>query len=109
MKDESSYLRHILECAAAVQGYVAEGREAFNHDRRTQKAVLRELQELSESLQHISKETKEKHPEIPWRDISAFRNVLVHDYLGINLDRIWEIIHEDLPTLAETIKALFGS
>lgn len=104
MKDESAYLRHILECSKAVQGYVAEGRGAFHQDRRTQKAVLRELQELSESLQHISQETKEKHPEIPWRDISAFRNVLVHDYLGINLDRIWEIIHEDLPPLVEKIK-----
>lgn len=106
MKDESAYLHHILECAQAVQGYVAEGREAFNQDRRTQKAVLRELQELSESLQHISIETKEKHPEIPWRDVSAFRNVLVHDYLGINLERIWEIVHEDLPPLVEKIKAL---
>ncbi len=109
MKDESAYLRHILECSKAIQGYVAEGREAFNQDRRTQKAVLRELQELSESLQHISQETKEKHPEIPWRDISAFRNVLVHDYLGINLDRIWEIIHEDLPPLLEKIKFLLES
>ena len=106
MKDESAYLHHILECAQAVQGYVAEGSEAFNQDRRTQKAVLRELQELSESLQHISIETKEKHPEIPWRDVSAFRNVLVHDYLGINLERIWEIVHEDLPPLVEKIKAL---
>jgi uncharacterized protein with HEPN domain len=106
LKDESAYLRHILECAEAIQGYVAEGREAFNQDRRTQKAVLRELQELSESLQHISQETKDEHPEIPWRDISAFRNVLVHDYLGINLNRIWEVIHEDLPPLVEKIKIL---
>lgn len=72
MKDESAYLHHILECAQAVQGYVTEGREAFNQDRRTQKAVLRELQELSESLQHISMETKEKHPEIPWRGYIGF-------------------------------------
>ena len=106
MKDDSAYLRHVLECAAAIQGYVTEGRESFDNDRRTQKAILRELQELSESLQHISPKTKEKHPEIPWRDISAFRNVLVHDYLGINLDRIWETIHEDLPPLVEKIKVL---
>ena len=106
MKDDSAYLRHILECAAAIQGYVAEGRAAFDRDRRTQKAILRELQELSESLQHISRETKGKYPEIPWRDISAFRNVLVHDYLGINLDRIWETVREDLPPLVEKIKAL---
>ncbi|HTC20774.1 MAG TPA: HepT-like ribonuclease domain-containing protein [bacterium] len=106
MKDDSAYLRHIFECAAAIQGYVVEGRAAFDQDRRTQKAILRELQELSESLQHISQETKVKHPEIPWRDIAAFRNVLVHDYLGINLDRIWETIHEDLPSLVEKIKVL---
>jgi uncharacterized protein with HEPN domain len=108
LKDESVYLSHILECAKAIEGYVAEGQKAFNQDRRTQKAVLRELQELSESLQRISQETKERHPDIPWRDISAFRNVLVHDYLGINLDRIWEVIHSDLPALVEKIKILFG-
>ncbi len=82
MKDDRVYLRHILECAQAIGGYVTQGRPLFLEDRRTQKAVLRELQELSESAQRLSPDLQARHPEVPWTAIAGFRNVLVHDYLG---------------------------
>jgi uncharacterized protein with HEPN domain len=49
---------------------------------------------------------KEQHPEIDWRTIAAFRNVVVHDYLGVDLDRIWDIVEDDLPTLKKRIGAI---
>ncbi len=54
-----------------------------------QDAVLRNLHTLTESTQRISENLKKKHPEVEWKSIAAFRNVLVHDYLGIDIDRIW--------------------
>ncbi len=99
MKDDRVYLRHILECTNAIQRYVASGRETFMGDRKTQKATLRELQELAESTQRLSARLRERHQEVPWAAIAGFRNVLVHDYLGVNLERVWSVVERDLPPL----------
>jgi uncharacterized protein with HEPN domain len=108
MKDERIYLRHILECIEAVQDYNAQGRDAFLTDRKTCKATLRELQELAESTQRLSDALRERYPEIPWPAIAGFRNVLVHDYLGLSLNRIWEIIERDLPNLRSAVAAMLN-
>lgn len=106
MKDDRVYLRHILECLDAIQEYTKEGQGVFLTDRKTQKATLRELQELAESTQRLSPDLKERYPEVPWRDIGGFRNVVVHDYLGLNLFRIWSIIERDLPPLRTVIQSI---
>ena len=51
-------------------------------------------------------ELREAHPEVPWESVSGFRNILVHDYLGIRLERIWEIIERDLPVFRATLQAI---
>ena len=99
MKSDRVYLDHILECIGWIERFTAEGRDAFFKDRKTQSAVLRELQTLAESTERLSEEFKSRHPQIPWRNIAGFRNILVHDYLGIKLDRVWEIIDVDLRSL----------
>jgi uncharacterized protein with HEPN domain len=106
MKDDRVYLDHVLECIRWILRFTAEGKDAFFADRKTQSAVLRELQTLSESTQRLSADLKNGHPEIPWQAIAGFRNVIVHDYLGINLHRIWEIIERDLPALQAQAQAL---
>lgn len=106
MKDERIYLYHILECIEAIQDYNTQGRDVFLTDRKTCKATLRELQELAESTQRLSISLREKHSEIPWPAIAGFRNVLVHDYLGLSLNRIWEIIERDLPNLRVAVAAI---
>lgn len=92
MKDDRLYLIHILESIERVEEYTSEGLEQFLSDKKTQDAVLRNLQILAESTQRISPELKNAHSEIDWRGISGFRNVLVHDYLGVNLITVWGII-----------------
>ncbi|MDD2717207.1 MAG: GNAT family N-acetyltransferase [Candidatus Wallbacteria bacterium] len=104
MKDDLLFLSHMLDCSTALKSYASDGRDNFMNDRKTWKAALRELHELSESCQKLSQDFKEQYPEIPWKAISGFRNVIVHDYLGINLQRIWEIIERDLTPLQESIK-----
>jgi len=74
--------------------------------RRTQKATIRELQELAESTQRLSAHLKARHPEISWAGIAGFRNVLVHDYLGLSLQRVWEIVERDLPPLRIAIEEM---
>ena len=73
--------------------------------KRLQDAVVRNLQIMAESSQRLSDEEKSKHPAIPWRDIAGFRNILVHDYLGLDLDIIWSVVEQDLPSLRDALKA----
>jgi uncharacterized protein with HEPN domain len=106
VKEDRIYVEHISECLQWIERFVKEGRESFFHDRKTQSAVLRELQTLAEASQRLSPQLKAQYPQIFWQGIAGFRNVLVHDYLGINLDRIWEIVCNDVPALREVVESM---
>jgi uncharacterized protein with HEPN domain len=108
MKNDQIYLDHILECIGWIESFTAEGREAFFRDRKTQSAVLRELQTLAESTQRLSDEFKMRYPNIPWQNVAGFRNVIVHDYLGIKLGRVWKVIEVDLPLLKTNLNQAMG-
>ncbi|MBI4639262.1 MAG: DUF86 domain-containing protein [Candidatus Tectomicrobia bacterium] len=103
MKDDIVYLRHIMECIRRIEENTAEGRDKFMVSHTLQDAVLRNLQTMTEATQRISEALKTTSPEIEWARIAAFRNVLVHNYLGIDLERIWEITQHDIPPLKQAI------
>ncbi len=103
MKDDTVYLRHIQDCIRRIEENVAEERDRFMASHTLQDAVLRNLQTMAESAQRVSDDLKAKHPEVEWRRIAAFRNVLVHDYLGIDIERVWEITQRDVPRLKQAI------
>ena len=109
MKDDRLYLIHIRECCERVAAYVSGGKDAFLSDNRTQDAVLRNLQILAESAKRVSEELKTRHPEIDWHGVISIRNVLVHDYLGLDLGRIWQIVEEKLPPLKGQIAAILAT
>lgn len=91
---------HILECIERIHHYTDHNKTLFLNDRKTYDAVIRNLQTLAESTQKFPKETKDKYPNIPWKNIAGFRNILVHDYLGdINNEHVWNIIEKYLPEL----------
>lgn len=99
-------LRHMLDAIQAIRDFTRDGREAFFTDRKTRSAVLRELQTLAESSQRLSEAAKARRPEIFWPGIAGFRNVLVHDYLGIDHERVWTVVEVELPRLREAVEAL---
>ena len=103
MKRDKLYLAHIGECIRKVEAYTIEGEAYFFQDTRTQDAVLRNLQVLSESVKRLSPDVKNRFPEIDWVRIVGFRNALVHDYLGIRLERVWEVIQQNLPALKAAV------
>ena len=106
MKDNKLYLIHILECISRIAQYTSEGKDTFLRDTRTQDAVLRNLQIMSESTQRLSSELKTAHPEVAWNRIAGFRNVLVHSYLGINMARVWEIVQNGVAGWKHQIEAV---
>ena len=106
MKDDRLYLVHIGECIQRIERYTASGQAAFQTDTQIQDAVLRNLHTLTESTQRISDSLKAAHPEVAWREIAQFRNVVVHNYLGIDLARVWDIVQNDLPSLRRSVAAM---
>ena len=106
MKDDRLYIHHVLDCVRRIDRYCQNGEDAFRASELIQDAVLRNLQTLAESTQRIGDRLKALHPEVDWRAIAGFRNVLVHDYLGINLDRIWEIVSVHLPVLGSQMETI---
>lgn len=103
MKEDRVYLSHILDCVRRIEENTSGGKDAFFASHTLQDAVLRNLQTLAESTQRLSEKLKMQHPEVEWRRIGAFRNILVHDYLGIDMERIWEIAQRDVPALKTTV------
>ncbi len=79
------YVEHMLECIERVERFVGKDRNRFMQSDLVQDGVVRNLQTLSESSQRLSGEAKNTQAGIDWRAIAGFRNVLVHDYLGLDL------------------------
>jgi len=103
MKDDGVYLLHILECIRRIEEDTVAGKNNFLQSHTLQDAVLRNLQTLAESTQRLSDSVKTRYPKIEWRQIAAFRNILVHDYLGIDIERVWEITQRDVPGLKRMV------
>lgn len=108
MKDDKLYLIHLSECIAKIESYVEGlGADEFLRNTLVQDAVLRNLQILSESTQRLSQDFKAHHSEIEWYKIAGLRNILVHDYLGIDLTTVWSVVTDKLPELKKLIEAGF--
>jgi uncharacterized protein with HEPN domain len=105
-KDDSVYIEHMLECMDRIDEYTERDRERFFSSTLVRDAVVRNLQTLAESSQHLSSALKEAYRSVPWRDISGFRNILVHDYLGVDPEVIWSVIDLDLPGLRDALEQM---
>lgn len=107
MKDDRLYLIHISECIERIESYAKDiDKQEFANSTLLQDAIIRNLQVLSESTQRLSEEIKERESEIDWFEIAGFRNVLVHDYLGLDIERVWNILEKDLPVLKKAIQKM---
>ncbi len=101
-RDVRLYLQDILESISAIEEYTLPlTEEKFYGNRQTQDAVIRRLELIGEAAKNIGEETRCKYPDIPWKKIAGMRDVLVHEYFGVNLKRIWEVIKTDLPKLKQ--------
>lgn len=94
------------DCLDRIREYTSAERARFDTSRLVQDAVIRNLQTLAESSQRLSTEIKDTEPQIPWRDLKGFRNVIVHGYLGVDLGAVWLVIEQDLPSLSEAVNRM---
>ena len=98
-RSDSLFLADIREAIAKILAYTAGGREAFLADGRTQDAVLRNIEVIGEAARNVSEATRKAHPAVPWREMADMRNKVIHDYFRLDVDVIWDVIQNDLPSL----------
>ena len=101
------YVNDMIEFSQKVQTYTQDMNQSdFLADSRTYDAVLRNLELIGEVATHIPDAIREAHPQIPWRTIIGTRNRIIHGYLGIDTDLIWNIVKEDIPALLPALRKM---
>jgi uncharacterized protein with HEPN domain len=106
LKDPRVLVFHALECVERVERFTAAGEAEFRGSELIQGAVLYNLQTMAQSVMQLPEALKARHPEVDWRSLVGFRNVLVHDYLGVSVPRVWEIVRRDLPAVRLALEAM---
>lgn len=107
VKDDRVYLRHILDAINTVGEYlhgVDESRFKSNH--LLQDGAIRQIEIVGEAVRHISKDLRRTYSEIPWQDIAGMRDKLIHDYFGVDVEKVWDTAQEDLPVLKDQISKI---
>ena len=109
MKDDGLYLGHINDAIDVIEEYLGiASYEQFTANKMMVDAVVRELEIIGEATSKLSKDFRKGNPEIPFRDIIDMRNVLIHDYAGVNTMIVWETCKNDLPPLKKAVKENLG-
>jgi len=104
-RDIRLYLDDILESIQKIDDYTKDlTEEQFSRNIKVQDAVLRRLAIIGEAVKHLPEDLKEKHSQIPWKQIAGARDIFVHEYFGVTMERIWQTIKEDLPQLKKVVE-----
>lgn len=106
-RDSRLYLSDILDSGGAIQEFVKGlSFEEFCNDRKTYSAVIREFEIIGEAVGKLTDELQREYPDVEWQDIKDFRNLLIHEYFGVDLEIVWKIIQDDLPVLMDAVREI---
>lgn len=109
-RDDTVYLGHMPDMARKVSVRVAEKTQAdYDADEDLRFVIAHLVRTVGEAAARVSNPTKEAHPEIPWKQITGIRHRIVHDYMGVDYDILWEVATRHIPPLIKTLEAIVPS
>lgn len=106
MRSDRERLFDILDAVERIEAQAARGYAAFAGDELAQTAVIRWVEIIGEATRGLTEELRQAHPEVPWRQMVAMRNVLIHGYFDIDVDLVWSVAQNDLPKLGAQVRAI---
>ena len=102
------YLRHVLDAIGAIESFTIEGRGSFMSDRKTQSAVVRQIEIIGEAVKQLSPVLTGSEPTVPWRQIAGTRDRMIHAYFNVDLDAVWTMVQDDLPQLRADVARMLA-
>jgi uncharacterized protein with HEPN domain len=103
-RNESIYLRHILDAIAKIEAYLqGVEEETFNKNTLIQDGVIRQIEIIGEAVKMLSNELRKKYAYISWQDIAGMRDKLIHHYFGVDIEKVWLTAKEDIPVLRAVV------
>jgi len=109
-RNQKLYLADIVDSIKAIESFiVGMDRETFAGDRKTFAATVRELEIIGEAVRNISDDIKAKYPDVLWHEIRAFRNMITHEYFGIDVKIVWDVVQNELATLKQQVMQILSA
>jgi uncharacterized protein with HEPN domain len=110
LRDDLIRIRHMLDAAKETISFADnKTRDDLESDRMLVLSIVKSIEIVGEAASKVTKGSREEHSEIPWTDIVAMRNRLIHAYFDIDLDRVWDTVTDDLPSLAALLEDVIRS
>lgn len=106
-KDPQVFIDHILECIELVEDYLnRKSIEDFMASTQLQDAVIRRIEIIGEATKNLPQDFKDRHPDIPWKEMAGMRDIIVHEYFGVDLKLTWRVATEDIKGLKAQLEEL---
>ena len=100
IRDDLVYIKDVIDSIVLIEQYtLGRSEEEFNNDLQLQDAIIRRIEIMGEAMNNISEDFQKRYSHIPWREVIAMRNILIHEYFGVDINRIWTSIKNDMPQL----------
>jgi uncharacterized protein with HEPN domain len=106
VKDQRVYLLHAIDAIDAIVQYTTEGPDGFFADAKTQDAVIRNIEIIGQAVKGLSDDTRSLDPVVPWRQIAGMRDKLIHEYFGVDLALVWDVVERELPVLRPRLEEI---
>jgi|SRR3972149_8062897 len=107
MSRDDTYLVDMLESSKIALDYVlGKSWDDFYENIQCQDAVVRRIEIIGEAARRLSQKTRDKHPQIPWREITSMRNLVIHEYDVVDIGQVWDTVQNKIPPLIEELKKI---